>query len=191
MDTLHGSQNHTRHLHSAPTPRGEVSPRTDRRTNKQQWQIDDINVPQSWVTTDGYPCPQQLWRKRGEKKNAKTAKDTKLFQGFQTRIVYLDYITCLRYNILVWNPTFFPILFKVTSSSARWPATGIAREQRRRRRRRRKILLPHWPLPEQFCPWLESSSTLSAPIPHQAVDTLINAAVTQVRVSAVNNFLMK
>ena len=25
-------------------------------------------------------------------------------QGFGTRMVYLDYITCLRYTILVWNP---------------------------------------------------------------------------------------
>ena len=26
------------------------------------------------------------------------------YQGFRTRMVYLDYTTCLRYTIVVWNP---------------------------------------------------------------------------------------
>ena len=32
-------------------------------------------------------------------------------RGFQTRTVYLDYITCLRYTILVWNPGNKTIVF--------------------------------------------------------------------------------
>ena len=35
------------------------------------------------------------------------------FQGFQTRVVHLEYIACLRYTILGWNPWFDSQTFSI------------------------------------------------------------------------------
>ena len=44
--------------------------------------------------------------KIGTKTKEKDVNSMGAFRGFPTRMVYLDYITCLRYTILVRNPRF-------------------------------------------------------------------------------------
>ena len=41
-----------------------------------------------------------------ETRKAASLSTSKTYRGFQTRMVYLDYITCLRYTILVRNPRY-------------------------------------------------------------------------------------